>query len=61
MDAWRLAVGCGNGMVQVVDLRRVGPPSTKLTPHMLLPAHQERVGVRGHVRASVCVRVCVGG
>ncbi|EFN57007.1 hypothetical protein CHLNCDRAFT_143670 [Chlorella variabilis] len=43
LDDWRLAVGCGNGTVQVADLRRAGATSGKLVSHTLLPAHQERV------------------
>lgn len=53
MDDRRLAVGCGNGTVQLVDLRRtagggsaaakVGAGTTKLQACTVLPAHRERV------------------
>ncbi len=65
MDDWRLAVGCGNGTVQLVDLRRPassaagtgssseaggqGTAPSKLQARTVLPAHRERVSLAAFV------------
>jgi WD40 repeat protein len=46
MDDWRLAVGCGDGTVHVVDLRTAGDASSRLTSQVVGPTHGERVRAR---------------
>lgn len=54
MDDWRVAVGCANGTVNVVDLRAVrgeaGRGATGCMAHTVLPVHRERVRGQGALK-----------
>lgn len=57
MDDRRLAVGCSNGAVQVVDLRGgAGPQGAQLQAHTVLPMHRERVRRACEAAAAACAR-----